>query len=212
MISPHHVRRLYTLWAITRIYDIGRRMVLLGTANSLHEELLQSLRLGSGSLLLDLACGPAPGIKSFRRSVGEHGRLFCLDENEAMISCAKRRGTRSALSHVSFIRGDASMLPFQNATLDAVSAVFCLSVISNYTRALNESLRVLRRGGRFAALEQTAPGLPLGADSLLAVASRLLAAADVSRPFEVEIRRRFTDVKIKPLFGGIISLINGEKP
>src|SRR5437667_254204 len=60
---------------------------------------------------------------------------------------------------VAYVRGDASALPFRDATFDAVCCFAALYLIDDPYAALDEIARVLAPGGRVALLSSVHRGL-----------------------------------------------------
>ena len=113
-----------------------------GDTSEFVERLLDAARVGQGTRLLDIACGPGyvSGAAATRRAepVG-------LDVAEAMIERARARHPG-----LSFMTGDAQQLPLEDASFDAATMNFGILHLSKPERALAEARRVLVPGGWFA--------------------------------------------------------------
>ena len=97
---------------------------------------------GTGDLALALAHQP-----SISNVVG-------LDVAPAMLVRARHKAERGRLAEsVSFQLGDAHQLPFPNSHFVAATVGFGIRNFADVGRALGEMARVLRPGGRVAALE-----------------------------------------------------------
>jgi SAM-dependent methyltransferase len=104
------------------------------------EPLLDAAGVGTGSRLLDVACGP--GVVSARAAA--RGALpVGVDVATAMVERARTR-----CPDLSFVVGDALRLPFPDASFDAVTMNFGILHVSQPERALAEAHRVLVPGGR----------------------------------------------------------------
>jgi ubiquinone/menaquinone biosynthesis C-methylase UbiE len=73
-----------------------------------------------------------------------------IDLHEAMLGAARDKSPR-----IRWFRGDASALPFEDATYDFVSAQFCFHHVQGKAAMLREVSRVLRPGGVFALVNMT---------------------------------------------------------
>ena len=108
---------------------------------------------GTGYYSLDLAGWLAPG-----------GELQLLDLQQEMLDHTMRRVADSGLDNVAAARADATALPFDDASFDAVVLTAVLGEIPDQDAALREIARVLRPGGRLVVGElfgdphYTAPG------------------------------------------------------
>ena len=106
------------------------------------ETLLEAVGAGTGTRLLDVATGPGyVAAIAAERGAGVVG----LDFSETMLAFA-----RSRAPDVDFVQGDATALPFEDATFDAVTVAFLLLHLGTPERAVGEAARVLRPGGRAA--------------------------------------------------------------
>jgi ubiquinone/menaquinone biosynthesis C-methylase UbiE len=72
-------------------------------------------------------------------------------------------------ANVEYVRGDASDLPFRDATFDAVCCFAALYLIEDPYGALDEIVRVLKPGGRVALLASVNRGVLPAAVSNAAV-------------------------------------------
>jgi len=106
------------------------------------EPLLDAARVGAGSRLLDLACGP--GYVS-EAAAARGADPVGLDVAAAMVEEARRR-----CPGLTFVIGDAERLPFTEESFDAVTMNFGILHLSHPEVAVAEARRVLVPGGRFA--------------------------------------------------------------
>ncbi|MFI8568423.1 class I SAM-dependent methyltransferase [Rhodococcus sp. NPDC078407] len=118
------------------------------------------LRLRGPQQVLDVACGPGNFTKFLSEALTGDGLAVGFDISEAMIARAVRdnRGPRAA-----YVRGDAAHLPYPDAAFDAVCCYAALYLVPEPMAVLDESIRVLRPGGRIAIMTSCQPGpAPLG--------------------------------------------------
>ena len=106
------------------------------------ESLLDAVGAGRGTRLLDVATGPGYVAS---RAAARGGEPVGLDFSETMLAHA-----RTQAADVEFVHGDATALPFADASFDAVVAAFLLLHLGTPERAVAEAARVLRQGGRAA--------------------------------------------------------------
>lgn len=90
------------------------------------------------------------GTGRTRDVLGRHSRYVCLDLEEAKLAQFRRRAPGGFP-----IRGDATRLPFQTASLDLAVCVFLSHHLtgSQLEAVLSETRRVLRPTGRFVFLD-----------------------------------------------------------
>lgn len=103
--------------------------------------------------LLDV--GPGTGAFLARLSAAGHTALLA-----ALDFSAQSAATCGRIPGVGAARGDASHLPFADATFDVVTARHMLYHVDDPAEAVVEARRVLRGGGRFAAAVNIAESYP----------------------------------------------------
>ena len=131
-------------------YDRMNRIISLGLDRGWRTRTVTELGLPAGSVVLDLACGTGDLSDDV---VGAGLRAVGVDSSAGMLDSAH---TRAPL-----VRGDALQLPFADGCFDGVVCGFALRNFVELTAVFGEAARVLRRGGRFAALDATVPTNPL---------------------------------------------------
>ena len=109
------------------------------------------LELQPGSTVLDLAAGT--GVSTVELARDDVTAVAC-DFSLGMLR-AGRAGPRRR--RVPFVAGDATALPFANASFDAAVISFGLRNVSDVPRALRELARVVRPGGRLVICEFSRP-------------------------------------------------------
>ncbi len=106
------------------------------------EPLLDAVGAGRGTRLLDLATGPGyVAAKAAERGAEPIG----VDFSDTMLAYA-----RAHVPSVEFVHGDATALPFEDESFDAVVAAFVLLHLGAPEQAVEEAARVLQSGGRAA--------------------------------------------------------------
>ena len=106
------------------------------------EPLLDAVGAGPGLSLLDVATGPGYVAE---RAVARGSEVVGLDLADAMLDYARDR-----VPGAEFVHGDATALPFDDSSFDAVAASFVLLHLGRPERAASEAARVLKPGGAAA--------------------------------------------------------------
>ncbi|HEU4977848.1 MAG TPA: methyltransferase domain-containing protein [Solirubrobacteraceae bacterium] len=107
------------------------------------------LALSPGDGVLDVACGPGNFTREFARVIGAAGLAVGIDASATML----RRAVRDTpAGEVAYVRGDAVVLPFRDASFDAVCCFAALHLFAEPFVALDHMTRVLTPGGRIAIL------------------------------------------------------------
>jgi len=99
--------------------------------------------LQPGELVLDVACGSGILARECAKLVGESGSATGVDPNPGMLSVA-----RSKAPDLEWKEGEATALPFESGSFDAVVSQFGLMFFPEPGPALTEMRRVLKPEGR----------------------------------------------------------------
>jgi ubiquinone/menaquinone biosynthesis C-methylase UbiE len=123
----------------------------------LNHRLVADARLRAGMQVLDLGSGTGYPALLGAQTVGPSGSVIGLDLAEQMLAAARRKAKALGLANVTFRTGDATALPFEANSFDAVTSRFCLMFLPEIPKAAAEIARVLRPGGWVAAAVWAAP-------------------------------------------------------
>jgi ubiquinone/menaquinone biosynthesis C-methylase UbiE len=123
----------------------------------LNHRLVADARLRAGMQVLDLGSGTGYPALLGAQTVGPTGSVIGLDLAEQMLTVAQRKATALGLANSTFRTGDATSLPFEANSFDAVTSRFCLMFLPEIPKAAAEIARVLRPGGWVAAAVWAAP-------------------------------------------------------
>ncbi len=123
----------------------------------INHRLVADARLQPGLRVLDLGSGTGYPALLAGDVVGSEGSVVGIDLAESMLAVATRKAKALGMQHVTFRTGDATTLPFDAGSFDAVISRFCLMFLPEIPKALKEILRVLKPGGYVAAAVWSAP-------------------------------------------------------
>jgi SAM-dependent methyltransferase len=114
------------------------------------EALLDAAGIREGSAVLDLATGPGGAGLAAAERVGSSGTVVLSDVAAEMVAAAGRRA--SAYPYVSTAVFDQSEIAGENGRFDAVINRHGLMFVEDPVAAVQEAARILRPGGRYAAM------------------------------------------------------------
>jgi ubiquinone/menaquinone biosynthesis C-methylase UbiE len=118
------------------------------------ERSLALLRLGSGQRVLEVGCGTGVFLPPLAAAVGPLGHVDAIDHAASFVRAARERMAVAGLAaSVTVRQGDASRLPFPDATFDAAHCERVLIHVEDPTAALREMRRVVKPGGWVVAAE-----------------------------------------------------------
>ena len=126
-------------------------------AGYLNHRLVADARLRQGHAVLDVGSGTGYPAILAAQTVGTSGSVTGIDLAGDMLAVAQRKAKRLGLLNVTFRTGDATTLPFETASFDAVISRFCLMFLPDVPKASTEIARVLKPNRWFAVMVWTSP-------------------------------------------------------
>jgi arsenite methyltransferase len=104
--------------------------------------------LPAGATVVDVGCGGGMDLLLAALHVGPTGRAIGVDMTAEMRQQAQAGARMLVLTHVEVRDGDATQLPVDDASVDAVISNGVLNLVPLKDRAIAEMARVLKPGGR----------------------------------------------------------------
>ena len=102
----------------------------------------------AGERLLEVGPGPGHFTIAMAGQVGSRGSVAALDLQQEMLDALGSRAGREGIENLELQQGDATALPYEDASFDGAFLVTVLGEIPDQGAALRELRRVLRPGGR----------------------------------------------------------------
>ena len=115
------------------------------------EKVLSYLEIEEGEIVLEIGFGTGHCLQRIASLVGKTGKAYGIDISDRMLQITRKRLEKAGLmDRVELYHGDASKLPFNNETFDAVFMSFTLELFDTpeILQLLNEVRRVLKVNGR----------------------------------------------------------------
>jgi SAM-dependent methyltransferase len=168
------------------------------------------LGLGPGDVVLDVACGPGNFSREFAKAVGDEGLVVGIDASRTMLERGAAELVQAGLANLALVRGDATDLPFRDATFDAVCCFAALHLFADPFAGLDEMRRVLRPGGRIALMTSvrrkvTLPPLKPVVERMSGM--RMFEGEEIVRALQ---ERGFTNVRQR--LAGVVQFVGGRLP
>ncbi len=210
-------------------YDRTNTVLSMGNAALWRAATTRAVAPRPGETILDVAAGTGTSSASLARNGAS---VVAADFSEGMIEVGRRRQADNPF--ISFVQADATALPFEDDTFDAVTISFGLRNIVDPRKALAEFHRVTKPGGRVVICEFSHPVngvIRTGYDAYLKYGMPLLARLSSSNPAAYEYlmdsiqawpdqptladwlrEAGFEGVQYRNLTAGIVALHRGRKP
>jgi len=207
---------------ISPVYDLMNRVMTAGLDRR-WRRLTAQAAVRPGDRVLDACCGTGDlALEDLKAG----GHVIGLDFSERMLERARRKSDA-----IEWVQGDATALPYEDGSFDAVTVGFGIRNVEDLEAGLRELARVLRPGGRLGCLEITRPqGLMrpffrLWFDGLVPLAGRVLPGGAAYTYLPASVRRfpgptdlaaaleraGFREVRFRLLAGGIVALHTAER-
>ena len=156
-------------------YDLMNDLMSGGLHRLWKRALINAVRPQAGNHLLDVAGGTGDIAFAYldkaakaAASGGRAVRATIVDATEQMVGVGRDRALdRGVIKGIDWVCGDGEALPIADSGVDTYACAFGLRNMTDLGVALGEARRVLRPGGRFAALEFSALARPLFGRPLL---------------------------------------------
>lgn len=230
-ISRRQVWKMFD--RISHRYDLLNRLLSAGQDTRWRARVAAHLPAGPDLRVLDLATGTADLLISmFKRRRLSSG--VGIDMAEKMLEIGREKLKARDLDHqISLETGDATRIPFEDDSFDAVTISFGIRNVEDVEGCLKEMRRVLQSGGRAIVLEFSLPsnrivrqgylfyfrhilpklgGLISGDQSAYAYLNKTVETFPYGESFCDLMREAgFTAVQQRPLTFGIATIYQGDK-
>lgn len=134
-------------------YDLTNDLLSLGMTRRWRKTVAKAVDPRAGQTVLDLAAGTGSSSIAFAKP---GVKVIATDFSEGMLAEGRRRHPQ-----LDFRFADATKLPFEKQSVDAVTISFGLRNVVDVPKALSEMFRVLKPGGRVVICEFSKVTLPV---------------------------------------------------
>lgn len=101
-----------------RFYKGIRWLVCFSRERKLERMAIESLGVGRGGRILDLACGAGVNLPFLVELVGDTGHVLAVDYSDGMLASAAAKVSNHAWRNVELKQGDAAQLQLEPRSLD----------------------------------------------------------------------------------------------
>jgi demethylmenaquinone methyltransferase / 2-methoxy-6-polyprenyl-1,4-benzoquinol methylase len=159
--SPRKRGALALFAGLERRYDLVSALLSFGQDPRWRRAMVATIRARPSDRVLDVATGT--GLVA-RELVSRYGcSVVGLDQSAQMLSGARARLAQheELAARIELVQGQAERLPFDDGEFDHLTFTYLLRYVDDPGGTLAELARVVRPGGRIAALEFGLPNPPL---------------------------------------------------
>jgi ubiquinone/menaquinone biosynthesis C-methylase UbiE len=121
------------------------------------EEMLEMACIASGHRVLDIAAGAGEQSITAAKKVGATGYVLATDISSNILDYAKQMAQQAGVNNIETKVMDGENLTLEDETFDAVISRVGLIYFPDQQKALKEMLRVLKPGGKIAAIVYSTP-------------------------------------------------------
>jgi SAM-dependent methyltransferase len=121
------------------------------------EKMLTMAGISTGHHVLDIAAGAGEQSITTAKKVGPLGEVLATDISSNILEYAKKMAEQNGLSNIKTKVMDGENLTLEDEIFDAVISRVGLIYFPDQQRALKEMLRVLKPGGKIAAIVYSTP-------------------------------------------------------
>ena len=121
------------------------------------DKMLEMAGISSGHRVLDIAAGAGEQSITTAKKVGTSGYVLATDISSNILEYAKQMAQQAGLNNIETQVMDGENLAVEEETFDAVISRVGLIYFPDQQKALKEMLRVLKRGGKVAAIVYSTP-------------------------------------------------------
>jgi ubiquinone/menaquinone biosynthesis C-methylase UbiE len=140
----------YEIWQAMAAGWDRERSWMWEVSRPVSEQMLEALGPEAGQTILELAAGIGETGFAAARAIGPDGRLISTDFAPGMVAAARRASERLGLANVEHREMDAERMDLADDSVDGVLCRWGYMLMADPARALAETRRVLRDGGRLS--------------------------------------------------------------
>lgn len=138
-------------------YDFLNRFLSAGIDVWWRKKAIKQLLSLQPTTLLDVATGTGD-VAILANKILSPDKITGIDISGGMIEIGRKKIAKLGLeNNIELIKADSEIIPFADASFDAITVAFGVRNFENLEKGLKEMLRVLKPGGKLVVLEFSKP-------------------------------------------------------
>lgn len=162
--------------------------------------LVDKLGFVSGDTVLHIGCGTGLSFSLIKNKIGPKGTLIGLDASRNMLAQAEKKVVKNGWQNVHLIHADARTLSAelieehigQEISIDHAVGELAFSVMPNWQSVMENSLNLIKDGGKFGVLDGYRPK-----KDWINSALNALPQSDISRPISDYLAKLTQDCSVE---------------
>ena len=139
--------------SISGRYDFLNHLLSLNIDRIWRKKLVRRSSDPAATRILDICTGTGDIVIEFAKN-NSSSQCFGIDISEEMLAIAQRKTEKAGLNRrIRLMQADAMDIPFDEGFFDAVFIGFGLRNLPDFTKGIQETIRVLKKGGKVFILE-----------------------------------------------------------
>lgn len=173
----------------------------------LRKSFIAKLNLKPDSKVLEIACGTGRDSEFIAEQLTDNGNLVLLDISENMLETCRKR-FKNSTKQIQYVVSNATELPFEDHTFDAIYSFGGIGEFSDIQKALQEMVRVTKVGGKVVFGDESMPEWLRGTyfSNVLMTTNPQFKAEIPFKDIPVEARK----FNLSYVIGGVFYLIDFE--
>jgi demethylmenaquinone methyltransferase/2-methoxy-6-polyprenyl-1,4-benzoquinol methylase len=139
--------------AIARRYNLLNDIQSFGLHRRWKRRAIELAAVQPGNRALDLCCGTGDLALALARRGAEVTGIDFSPEMLEIAEARRQRNSKSQISSLKFMPGDAMQIPFPGASFDIVTVGYGLRNLTSWEKGLDEMHRVAKPGARLVVLD-----------------------------------------------------------
>lgn len=205
------IRRMYDRFSsIPGFWEIDAWTCRATARSPYRSRVIERLGLGTGSSVLDVACGTGLNFDLLQTTVGGTGRVVGIDNSVKTLGLARRRIVRRGWRNVELVEADAAGYRAEEQ-FDAAVCTFAIDIIPRWRETIDTMVDAVRPGGHlgFVGFRESSRRPCSVVNPLWRAAGVPFGGVELGRQVRELLGERCEEVFYEEVYGGFYYLLVG---